>query len=798
MGTMPSHILSRWFAGIGDDPSEDPDAGPSPDQDARVRSAVNALPVCLFETDREGIYTSLAGGIIELFGVRPARLLGRSIFDFPKFVPGKNMMVRRALAGEQVSFGGIWPRGRFIMQLMPRFDAERRVCGVVGFGFNFRKPSSADADVDQLLEALRQSEARFRTMCESAPLGIYVSSPRHELGYVNPALCALLGKGPAELLGQRWDTLLGDADRAALHTACRAHRDAPLVHEAALQLARSNGRTVWVSSRLAPMRDDGELIGYVGVILDVTQEHAAREAIARSQRDLRRVIESSPEGIAVLRDERWVFANRALLEALGYARAGELIGRAASEIVHPDDRLAALALGSSPQTADPGELELRYRKASGEYACMEIRAAALSEFEGAPALLVSARDITERKRLQAQLLVSERLLSVGTLAAGVAHEINNPLGAVLSNLEWIAGQLDTAGPDRPAELPPLRKALDDAREAAGRVRAIVRDLTLFSRIEDEAPGPADLVQVLDSALRLAGNELLHRARLVRDYHARPLVQGNEARLGQVFLNLIINAAHAIAEGRADEHEVRVSVRQLDSRRVAVEVRDTGCGIPAKLIGRIFDPFFTTKPAGIGTGLGLSICQRIVTGVGGRIEVESDPGRGSTFRVVLLQAEAPPPSARAQPPPAANTSPIARGRVLVIDDDPRMASSLELVLSHAHDVDCFTRASDALRRLDTGQRYDAIVCDVMMPEMSGMDFHAALARTQPELANQIIFLTGGAFTLPAREFLGRISNPRLDKPFESRSLLALIAQRLERVHCADPAPSTSATPAAEER
>jgi CheY-like chemotaxis protein/two-component sensor histidine kinase len=325
----------------------------------------------------------------------------------------------------------------------------------------------------------------------------------------------------------------------------------------------------------------------------------------------------------------------------------------------------------------------------------------------------------------------------------------------------------------------LRHSLFEAREAAERVRSIVQDLKLFSRAEDERLGPVQLSGVLDSAVRMAWNELRHRARFAREYDELPPVQGNEARLGQVFLNLLINAAHAIPEGRADQHEILLCARVLDERSVVVEVRDTGSGIPEQILDRIFDPFFTTKPPGVGSGLGLSICQRIVTSFGGQIDVESEPGRGSCFRVRLSIAEARLPSPLPYLPPSDAAPCGVRGRVLVIDDDPAMGSAIELVLADEHEVEVFTSARSALARLHAGDRYDAIVCDVMMPEMSGMDFHSELACTQPELATQVIFLTGGAFTLRAREFLDRIGNPRLDKPFDSQSLRTLVSQRVSR-------------------
>ncbi|NOJ83019.1 ATP-binding protein [Myxococcus xanthus] len=245
-----------------------------------------------------------------------------------------------------------------------------------------------------------------------------------------------------------------------------------------------------------------------------------------------------------------------------------------------------------------------------------------------------AVDVTDRKAMQAQLVVSDRLAAVGTLAAGVAHEINNPLAFVLSNLSFLAGELHALAPELPSgRMAELEEVLREATDGAHRVRQIVRDLRTFSRGDDEVATAVNVQAVLESAITLARSELKLRAQLVRDYCEVPLVEGNEGRFGQVFLNLLINAAQAIPMGQSEQHEVRLSLRSTGDR-VIIEVRDTGVGMPPEVRARIFDPFFTTKPVGEGTGLGLSICHGIVTGFGGDISVESEEGRGSTFRVSL--------------------------------------------------------------------------------------------------------------------------------------------------------------------
>jgi CheY-like chemotaxis protein len=239
----------------------------------------------------------------------------------------------------------------------------------------------------------------------------------------------------------------------------------------------------------------------------------------------------------------------------------------------------------------------------------------------------------------------------------------------------------------------------------------------------------------------------------------------------VFLNLLVNAVHAIPAGHADDHEVRVTTRRGSDGDVEVAISDTGSGMTPQTLERLFTPFFTTKAAGVGTGLGLAICHRIITDLGGRIEVTSQLGTGSTFTVHLQASSARvvPEAAPAHPAPAA----LRRGRVLIVDDEALLAEAIRRMLSSDHDATSTTKARDVIDRIAAGERYDAIVCDLMMPEVTGMDFYDAIFASAPEQARKIIFMTGGAFAPRARDFLESVPNARLEKPFDKDQLLLLI-------------------------
>ena len=390
---------------------------------------------------------------------------------------------------------------------------------------------------------------------------------------------------------------------------------------------------------------------------------------------------------------------------------------------------------------------------------------------------------------QAQLVQAGKMAAVGTLAAGVGHEINNPLSYIVSNLEHaceesstLMRRLDEDPADVKDRLRDMEQVLREALMGADRVRRIVKDLKTFSRQDEDTKGPVDLRAVMDSAAKLAAGELKPRAQLVRQYADVPRVDGNEPRLAQVFLNLIINAAQALPEGKPEQNEVRLVTRRLDEEHVVAEVHDTGSGIPPDVLGRIFDPFFTTKPVGVGTGLGLALCHAFITAMGGRIEVESQVGRGTVFRVTLQVAKG--EAARAPRAVESKEGVSMRGRVLVVDDDPLVSSALRRTLAREHDVEVVVSSRQALQLLLSPQGlFDVVLCDLMMPEMTGMELHAQVSAAEPARAERMVFVTGGAYTPAAQSFLERVTNPRLEKPFEPEKLRERVREWVAKVRTA---------------
>lgn len=516
----------------------------------------------------------------------------------------------------------------------------------------------------------------------------------------------------------------------------------------------------------------------------LVQSLEATEAIAKlsaSEQRYRSLMENASDAISILTPEGVIReVNQRMCTLLGYASA-DLVGRSFGHLARPAQE--AETARSFVESIAPGSgrtLPIEVCKADGGVVSIEFSNTVI-EIDREQLVLSVGRDVTDQIRAQAQLMVADRMASIGTLAAGVAHEINNPLAAVTANLDLalqgligLVGLVKPATSDANLDVDELRAELRDAREAAERVREIVRDIKTFSRADDESAGPVDVHRVIDSSLRMAWNEIRHRARLTKDFGNVPLVMANESRLGQVFLNLVVNAAQAIPEGHADANEILVRTRlEAEGKRVTVEVADTGPGIPPEVQRKLFTPFFTTKPLGAGTGLGLAICQRIVSDLGGEISVSN--GHGAVFRVAIPVANV----ERVEPlPRSVARAAKRRGRVLVVDDERLVGVALRRMLCHEHDVEVVTSAADALGKLNQGPPFDVILCDLMMPVTTGMDLHAELARSAPDQAERIVFLTGGAFTPRARAFLDEVPNTRLEKPFDIRTLRELVNERLE--------------------
>jgi PAS domain S-box-containing protein len=481
----------------------------------------------------------------------------------------------------------------------------------------------------------------------------------------------------------------------------------------------------------------------------------------------RALVEHAPDAIVVSREGIVLYANAAAVRLLGYGDVSEMVGK---PMTWMDRQQAEVMRRRIAQMAATGERlvprEYPARRRDGSEIVAEI-ASTIIDFDGAPAVLAYARDVTERTRLRAQLAHADRLASLGMMAAGVAHEINNPLSYMSLATEMLGLRL---GSEETALLEQMRSGMD-------RIAAIVRDLRLFGRDDDEPPGPVDLGAAIAAAERLVMHELRPRGKLVKVLGELPAVVGVQRHVEQVFVNLLLNSAHAMD----DRVDGRVVVRaRVTHDHVLVSVEDNGRGIPSEILDVVFEPFFTTRALGGGTGLGLSICRDILARAGGSLVARSAVGEGTTMDVTLARFErdtatpaVSPPSSSPSPPRVEERARASPLRVLVVDDEALIVTSLTKMLARHATVVGETDAGRALDLVLGEPEFDAIVCDVMMPGMTGPDLHERVAREKPSRAARFVFITGGTYTTRTREYLDRIPNVCLGKPFEVAQLLAAI-------------------------
>jgi len=499
-------------------------------------------------------------------------------------------------------------------------------------------------------------------------------------------------------------------------------------------------------------------------------EHVSSEAVEdlrAAQNELQialnntlNIITTLPDAILLHREGQLEFLNPAGQSWLGLDKAPVGIAVADFLAPRPDEAPRSPLLDLDPPSTS---FEERFISREGKTLVGEVRALALMH-DGLPMQMAIIRDLTNRREMEQKLLTADRLSSLGTLAAGVGHEINNPLTYISTNLA-----LAREG----TEEPEVKEMLDDAYEGVQRVARIVEGLSTFARRRRSADTEIDIHRAIDTAVKLVGHQLRHRARVDIDVEeGLPPVAGSEDDIIQVLVNVLINASHAIDEAPRGDHSITVTAR-LEAGELVIIVDDTGCGISLENQKRLLEPFFTTKPVGKGTGLGLSICHGIVQGLNGQLSIQGRK-RGARAEIRLpLTAPQSIPSKAPQPRPTPRRPIITTMRILVVDDDPMVRRSLRRSLSK-HDV---TLAHTGERGLEAcaDELYDLILCDVMMPGISGTEFLTQLAESKPHQAERVVLITGGVFTPEERKRVDAMGARVLQKPITPEQLDETLAR-----------------------
>jgi two-component system, NtrC family, sensor kinase len=481
----------------------------------------------------------------------------------------------------------------------------------------------------------RLPDSTWRTLAERASDGLFVTDEEFRILWVSPSGQALLGYDLDALVGHRISEYFLDPPTELARLPLQ--REAIIGGRAtmtvrAFRTARGERRMVEV---VASPLGDGLVLG---VARDVTKRIDAEERQARSEASFRALIENTPDGVVVHDHGKAAYVNPALAHMLDLGDPQALIGQSVLDYIHPDDHVLVL---ERIRRLDAGEptvpfIEMRMRRKDGTWLTTSVGGVRV-DFGGRPCIAAIARDITEQRALQARLVEADRLVALGTLSAGIAHEVNNPLTYVMLHQDAILAAIERLRPmvsgEALAQVERMAQNVAVAQDGAQRVRHIVRDLRVFARTDDDDRVPVDVRTAIGRALAIAGHELRNRVTVETDLPEVPLVLASDGRLTQVFLNLIINAAHALVEVAPDRRLLTIRVT-TEPGWVEIIVADTGAGIAPEHLPRLFEPFFTTKPVGEGCGLGLSVAHGIVTALGGSIAVTSGLDTGTTFRVRL--------------------------------------------------------------------------------------------------------------------------------------------------------------------
>lgn len=687
-----------------------------------------------------------------------------------------------------------------IERAMPRFMEKRHWSGVAQVRLKMRNTVHyfecvihAMMREDQVhgmtilardITASRRNEARFTELFETLQEGIYIVTPEDQILDVNPALVRILGyDSKAELLAKKVSEVF--PDDALRKIVVQEVKLQPVLAGREIRLLRKDGTFIICLNTAAAVRDPtGKVVRYQGALMDITERREIERRLHKQQEFAHKLVDSFPDLILVLDVQgNYTFVSPRCSEILGYSEeeVGEmkLGGR-----THPEDEPKLMSLYNDMLSGQQSfaSLEVRLRHKMGEWRRILFNFSPLfderAKIEG---VVLSGRDVTDLKRLEEQLIQAEKLAAIGQMLAGVAHELNNPLTAILGVTELVRERegLDDS----------MKRQLDLTHRQARRAARIVQNLLEFSRPASPQKKPIDLSTILERTLQLHEHSL-RRNHVEVDFTPRtdlPPVVGDANQLIQVFLNLISNAEQAIREVR-ESGRIQIRLTQSSSN-VVVTVQDDGVGISPEAMPKLFDPFYTTKRPGGGTGLGLSICLSIAREHGGTIQAESLPGGGSAFSVYLpVAVETPDPRAKTipvrsatsggstnSPRPASTT--LQGISVLVLDDEESIRSLLEEGLgAHGLKVSCASTAEEAAA-LITRQPFDALLCDLRLKSGGAFsDGRAAAAHVLSAAGTRrplLIYMTGEY--VASSGVNGGDGAAFLQKPFRILDVLAIMRE-----------------------
>ncbi len=738
------------------------------------RDLIDSFDDILLAVSLEGEIRAVNRSFADLVGGTYQQIIGRQVTDFLEEGSGEGSeMIRRAMPRflERRHWSGI---------IQVRLKKQNSICyyDCVAHAMTRDNKVHGLTVLGRDITALRKNEARFTELFETLQEGIYITTSDGSILDANPAIVRMLGyDSKEELLAKKVSDVFTDrAERKSLINEVE-RQSGPQGRE--INLVRKDGTPIVCLNTATAVRDTaGRVIRYQGSVMDITARRQMERQLHKEQEFARRLVDSFPDLILVVdSSSRYTFISPRCKEVLGY----ELSETANMEFggrTHAEDLPALLALFADILAGrqNYGSLEVRVRHKLGDWRRIRFNFSPLADETGKiEGVVLSGRDVTEIKRLEEQLIQAEKLAAMGQMLAGVAHELNNPLTAILGVTELLR--------ERKNVEESTQRQLELTHRQARRAARIVQNLLEFSRPASPLKKPVDLNSIIDRTLQLHEHSL-RRNNVEVDFRAQPDlpgVIGDANQLIQVFLNLVTNAEQAIREVR-ESGRIQIRFGRIGSR-ISITFQDDGVGIRPESVPRLFDPFYTTKRPGGGTGLGLSICLSIVREHGGTIEAEALPAGGSAFTVYLPVAVdqepllSPNPSATV--PVAAPDLDMLKGRsVLVLDDEESLRSLLfEGLTARGLQVDCAATLEEALALL-AKRSPEVLLCDLNLSQdgghLSGKTAAERLIAAAGARKPVLIYITGEL--IETSDAPGSVGEPRLlQKPFRVSDVLATLLE-----------------------
>ena len=730
------------------------------------RDLIDNLDQAVFTLSPNGEVLVANRYLSEILGVSFPDLIGHSLSEFvavPEFADIESLIPGFVNKG---AWSGVVslrlkrdPEFRYFNCWLQAVPQDGRGVSVIGWARDITVQHKAEIRFSELFESLRE--------------GIFFTTPGGHILDANPALVRILGYDSKEdLLSHNFREMYHTpSDRDAI---LRGLEEKGFVRDRVLTLRRKDGVQVHCLSSGFAVRDaSGRMSRIQGALVDITERREIENKLRQEQEFVRRLVASFPDLVIVLDVEgRFTYVSGSMKEILGVAPE-EFVGQSLGWRTDQEgqEKLGELVRKITSGQQIHAQIELRTRHADGSWRVLRCSVGPLVDETGKITGIVStARDITESKVAEQQVAQKEKFTAMGQMLAGAAHELNNPLTAILGVSDLLRERVTDDALRRHVEL-----VLQQTRRAAG----IVQNLLAFSRPPSQGRLKIRLDEVIRQALQVE-QPALDRKNITVKFEEEPnlpAVEGDTKLLTQVFLNLITNAEQAIASTR-DHGTISISLSRA-AEAVRATFADDGPGIAPENLGKLFDPFFTTKRPGGGTGLGLTICLAVTKDHGGTIEVHSTPGTGAAFHVLLPSAEVGLPlSARLAFTEAESDTSLHGHRALVVDDEEGIREIVrEGLIARGLDVDCVESAEEALSYLESN-RCDVVVCDSNLPGITGEQLFERLRAERGDAHIGFVLMTGDLVDSAAIKQFTEKGARILQKPFHVAALASLLSEMLQ--------------------